>query len=313
MIKKTLLFFSAVIFLLTNCTYNSQNISAYKIARIINKKKAIVFVDKNISSTIDFTRNKNKYTQTPSLEISDIQSPLTFVNCKFSDSIIAFRIHKNYATKTTFNKTITFINCKFSKYLNFRQSEFKEAVIFVNCTFSGEAHFEGSIFKGIQNEFKESSFEKICNFNSTNFSGNANFMNCVFYSNANFSNARFKEDVNFSACNFQDLTIFQNTLFKGETRFNYTVFDKKTFFINCQFEGNTKFHKIISKQNFRFERNICAKKFDLSSATFYTNFIFKDNHFNHLEFNLKKTNISDSCKTQIKNNYELQEKKIKIK
>ncbi len=267
------------------------------ILKYIQQGKDVFLANKKINGIIDFSDIPLSYSQTQKIAIIEINSALTFINCKFSDSIKIFAPKENHAYITHFNKPVTFINCEFSGHFNFRQAVFNNEVIFAQCKFNDEAHFEGVVFNTHNIDFKETSFNAKAKFTSSEFYGNLNFMSSKFYANAEFNNCFFNRNVNFASCDFKKLANFANIETRGYFKANYSIFSDKAYFNNAVFYKEVNFVKISSKKNFVFTKNNCLNKVDFSNAYFDNNLTLKNNIFKtgFTEFN--NVEITDSCKT----------------
>jgi len=282
---------------------NAGEISSKYIITKINKTENIEYVDKTITGVLDFSTISNKYTRNPAIEVAEINSAITFVNCHFTDSIIGFRVADAYADITKFTKSVTFIKCTFDKAVLFRQNEFNDIVEFSNCTFNDETRFEGVSFNNNNVYFHETTFEKRTKFTNATFSGNVTFMNAVFNSNFDFNNVHVKQNANFSACNFKMQANFGNTGIDGFLRLNYSIFDKKAYFQNCFFFGAIEAVKIVSKENFIFSRNTCYSYVNFENSNFSNNVEFSNNYFFKGKTTFENMTKSDSTIVNQENNH----------
>lgn len=289
-----------------------DNISSDNIINRINSNSEVVFVNRQIEGNLDFTKVNNIFTNTPALVIANVNSPLTFVECTFTDSIIGFLPDSNFAYLTSFNMPITFIKCKFEKDVNFRQTIFNSSVTFAQCEFNEEVHFEGSVFYGNLSDFKETTYNKLAKFTNASFYGSANFMNAQFNDIAEFNNCFFNRNATFSASNFVKSANFGNIEVRGYFKANYAIFSEKGYFDNCYFGYITDFVRITSKTNFIFTNNSFYHNTNFSEAFFDGNLNFSNNTFIKNNNKFDEFATSDSCNIIFDNNNTLLLNQLKV-
>lgn len=287
----------------TNVSENTgTDITPNQVIQKINNSENIQFVDKTITGNIDFTEIENIFVRSNAIGIAEINSAITFINCNFKDSIIAFEVVDEFATICYFNKPVTFINCTFDKNINFRQSTFKDNVEFSGCTFADETRFEGVFFNGNENNFRESTFEKLAKFTNATFSGDISFMNSVFNADAGFNNCFFDKNANFGACNYSEMANFGNIEVRGYFRANYSIYYKKAYFQDCIFNGKVEAVKINSKGDFVFAQNIFRNDANFNNSVFTGNFNFSKNLFIENKCSFEDIKVAKVSKIEIDDN-----------
>ncbi len=237
------------------------------------KNKNIVFVNQTFDEKIDFTQLK-AHIISKGLKVVDVKANITFINCRFKDSVIAFGQKGNFTIQTVFEGNLTFENCYFEKPVIFRQSKFYKDVKFKSDTFAGEVSFEGGIFLMPVN-FSENIYKKAAKFTSANFKSKVNFMNSNFEDLANFNNANFRDIVNFSASKFYGYTNFYN-LTTEDFLINYSHFYGLTFFNNGRFSGRAEFIKIQADSIFEMKNNLFSGQTKIIEPTFKQKSIFEN-------------------------------------
>lgn len=301
--------------ILMSCSETESNlgeITGNKIISMINNQQKIDFVDQTITGNIDFSEITNTYTKNPTISICDINSPMTFVNCHFTDSIIGFKVAKNYAYTANFTKPVTFINCTFDKNINFRQAIFNDVVEFSSCTFNDEARFEGTVFYANNTYFHESTFEKLAKFTNSSFYGNVSFMNAVFNSDAEFNNCFFNRNASFGACNYYGMANFGNIEVRGFFRINYSIYKQKAYFQDCIFNGKIEAVKINSNSNFIFNKNTCNSYVDFNNSAFSGIANLSGNYFIEGKTNFEYIQKSDDCEITTTDNKSISTNEMKI-
>jgi Pentapeptide repeats (9 copies) len=317
-ILKTIFTIITISFFLTSCNSSettstiSGEITGNNIISMINNQEKINFVDQTITGNIDFSAITNTYTKNPTIAICEINSPITFANCHFTDSIIGFKVAENYAYTANFMKPVTFINCTFDKNINFRQAVFNDVVEFSGCTFNDEARFEGSVFYANNTYFHESTFEKLAKFTNSSFYGDVSFMNAVFNSDAGFNNCFFNRNANFGACNYKEMANFGNIEVRGFFRMNYSIYKQKAYFQDCIFDGKIEAVKINSNSNFVFSRNACNSYVDFNNSAFSGIANLSENYFIEGKTNFDYIQKSVDCEIITADNKSISTSDVKI-
>lgn len=306
--KKITIFSFVLIAFLYSCNTSelgiNTNINSEKIISNINNGKQIVFVEKQISGKINFSKINNIYTFTPAIAVAEVNVPITFVGCTFTDSIVGFYPDSNFAYVTIFNKPVTFIKCTFEKAVNFRQNTFNQDVVFAQCNFVEESHFEGSVFNGNTNDFKEVTYGDYVKFTNASFYGNANFMNSEFSHRVDFNNCFFNRNVSFSASNFVLTADFTNLSVNGDFKANYANFSEKAYFDNCSFYNKSDFVKIITKGAFILKNSSFYNDANFNKMQTGEKLIFSNNYF-FTTNSFDEFSVLDSCYLEIENNYKI--------
>ncbi len=298
-----ILLFSVILFFgCKNSKTTEKELNADFILNKINKSEKVEIVSSEIRGNIDFTSVADKYTRNPNIGVAEIDVPLVFVDCHFTDSISGFRIEDKYAYVCVFNKPVTFMNCTFDKDVNFRQNSFNDVVEFTGCTFSGEVKFEGAVFYANDAFFRDNTYEKKVKFTNSSFYGNVTFMNGLFQEVASFNNCFFNRNSNFSNCNFKNTSNFENIQSNGFFKLNYSIFDQKVYFSNCNFQGRTEFVKIHSKLNFTFNDCTVNNFLNFNESVFKTELYVKNNLFLQNNTNFENLKKSSDCKFEISDN-----------
>ena len=181
---KTLLFITAL--LLVASVSAQKKILATEIITKINNGESVTIKDATISGVLDLTKLKNMkqlshIDNTTKEYLSVVTSELSFLNCVFTDDVLAhvWEEKPNTSYRTNFAEKVTFANCTFKSQSSFKHSEFKRGGNFEGTTFYQEA-----------------------NFKHASFSGNVLFNNCTFYELADFKHTSFAGSINFIKSQF---------------------------------------------------------------------------------------------------------------
>ena len=274
MLKKQFLIIIFLFFIVscTNSNTLSDNISASKIIKLINKNRDILIIDKTIEGDLDFTKIQNIHARSQQIIVADVEVSITFINCKFEGNIIGFSVNENKnAIITVFEKNFTFINCEFNGEINLRQNEIKGPVDFSKSIFNKKVSLEGITFWHSNNSFSSTTFNDEVKFSSSVFYGKTTFLESVFKSSASFSKCFFMQKVNFGVCNFYGYTNFYHLHCNAQFAANYTNFHDEVYFNNANFYSKTDFVEIYSKKSINF-----------TDAVFYSNTKFNNSTFNNI-------------------------------
>ena len=176
----------------------------------------------------------------------------------------SIKVAENHFKEAIFSGNAFFDSARFKGRVNFSVSSFKGEARFINTQFLAEPNNNE-----IENDFRESVFERNVSFENINFQGRvdftySNFMgetsfadinveNCIFnhmefnkikfidincknIKNYIFENLTFKDTLSFENLNINEL-VFDDVIFKGIVTFNETRLNNKPHFINCTFSN----------------------------------------------------------------------------
>lgn len=208
--------------------FAQQTIKAQDIIKEISDGRSVTHKNVTIEGYLDFTDLKNRRKTQSSFELfgkgndqyeSTVEGAVTFVNCVFTDDVIAY-YHEERDNDTFiahFEEDAIFQNCTFKRKSEFKYSEFEE-----------KADFSGSIFNREAN-FKYAEFSDTPNFAKANFRDDANFKYAEFPQGANFESATFLQLANFKYTKFRTPLNIKNVAFRGEEDFKYTRVNGQSF------------------------------------------------------------------------------------
>ncbi len=208
--------------------FAQQTIKAQDIIREINDGHPVTYKNVTIEGYLDFTDLKNRRKTQSSFELfgnsndqyeSTVEGSITFVNCIFTDDVIAYyHVESDNDTFIAhFEEEVIFQNCTFKRKSEFKYSEFEE-----------KANFSGSVFNREAN-FKYAEFSDAPNFDNANFRDDANFKYAEFPQGANFESATFQQLANFKYAKFRTPLNIKNVAFHGEEDFKYTRVNGQSF------------------------------------------------------------------------------------
>ena len=176
----------------------------------------------------------------------------------------SIKVAENHFKEAIFSGNVFFDGAEFTGRVDFSISRFKGEARFVKTRFLAESNNNE-----IENNFRESVFERNVSFENINFQGrvdftysnfmgetlfaNTNIENCIFNhmefnkikflnidckntKNYIFENLTFKDTLSFEILNINEL-VFDNVIFKGIVTFNETRLNNKPHFINCTFSN----------------------------------------------------------------------------
>ena len=176
----------------------------------------------------------------------------------------SIKVAENHFKEAIFSGNVFFDGAEFTGRVDFSISRFKGEARFVKTRFLAESNNNE-----IENNFRESVFERNVSFENINFQGRVDFtysnfmgetlfadinvenyifnhmefnkikfidINCKNIKNYIFENLTFKDTLSFEILNINEL-VFDNVIFKGIVTFNETRLNNKPHFINCTFSN----------------------------------------------------------------------------
>jgi len=220
--------FTIILAVFATITYGQTTIKAQDIINEINNGRAVTHKNVTIEGYLDLTDLRNRKHSESSFDFfgkgndtyeSSVETSLTFVNCTFTDDVIAYyHVERDNDTFIAhFEEDVVFQNCTFKRKSEFKYSEFEE-----------NADFSGSVFNREAN-FKYAEFSDAPNFSNVNFRDDANFKYAEFPQGASFQEAAFMQLANFKYTKFRTPLNLKNIQFRGEEDFKYTKVDGHSF------------------------------------------------------------------------------------
>lgn len=237
---KTLIFLLGIV--VTMNLSAQETINADEIIVMINRGDAVNLKGLKVVGDLDLTNLGNRQQERRNKDsfFSKVEVELTFVNCTFTDDVLAFYCedYSDRRYRADFGKAVTFIDCTFKGETSFKYSLFPEEVVFNNNIFSHEANF------------KYSKFRKETSFMGCRFQDEANFKYADFSGFVNFHEAAFEEEASFKYAKFPDGAMFSNAHFYEEVDFKYTEYSGDMVFEGTQFDGEVdqKYSHILSNR-----------------------------------------------------------------
>ncbi len=220
-----------------------------------------------------------------------INSQLTFKDCVFEDSLVAFRLAKQKATFCLFRGDVTFDNCQFDDGFYAKEAFFDLNVQFSQCFFKKTASFEGATFRGQYLLFRdchfaaEAQFQRIeswgtTDFLRTQFGGIASFAQAICYGKALFASTKFLRYADFSGFSaqrniafnyalFYDQAVFSEGAFLNRAEWIKAVFTKAALFESTHFSGAVQMNEAHFKDSLVLRNTFFGKtKPDVSGCRF---------------------------------------------
>lgn len=146
-----------------------------------------------------------------------ITNSISFVNCTFSDNVLAYIPDKDsgYTFVANFEDKVTFKDCTFKRKSMFKYSDFKD-----DTNFSGSKFMDDSTFKYAE-------FNKDISFENTFFDEPATFKYAEFNRFVSFANSTFKETATFKYTDFSNGVSFNNAKFEEDLDIKYVKISGK--------------------------------------------------------------------------------------
>ena len=205
--------------------FSQKKVKATSILNAIKNGKDITYKNTTIEGVLDFTFMNDALKKLPkrrtgwwgtsnsdNLVKKEITSKISFVNCTFTDDVLAYIPDEDsgYTFTADFEKEVVFSNCTFERKALFKYSKFAK-----------NADFRSAKFKD-DSTFKYAKFNQSSAFNHTVFQESATFKYSTFRENVSFENAVFEETATFKYTKFKDGVSFKNVKFKEDLNIKYT-------------------------------------------------------------------------------------------
>lgn len=249
----------ALLFNISSCMIAQENDDIVKVSsleRSITKGKDIYLSGAIIEGKLDFTKLTDYYVEGPHTKRGMISSSITFINCSFSDNILAYKREGKTDHRISFIKNLTFINCEFNADVILKEIVVNGLANFSKSTFEGIVDIEGADFRSIDNYFAECIFNGKFKAQRTRFNGNVNFLKSEFFALASFQHATFNGDVQFGACVFYDH--LDLSLIKATDNYimNYVILHKKAIMNNGNYMGRVEFQQTVFNAAIEMKGNV---------------------------------------------------------
>ncbi len=224
-----------------------------------------------------------------SFRISQFKSETIFTNTKFQANQNDSDIIENQFLRVVFIGKTIFNNATFKARVSFRISQFKEEVRFTRAQFLAEKDNN----KIIENDFRETIFEREVSFDNVIFQTGISFAfsqfknevrlsinNFLYAKNINFidivfgklvlQKELFEKSVNFKRCIFLQDVNFKDYTF-NEIAFNTCTFKESAYFNNSNFTKGVDFHEC------EFEKTACFYGVKFDETPNFSQALFKGN------------------------------------
>ncbi|HEB9311372.1 TPA: pentapeptide repeat-containing protein [Campylobacter coli] len=221
--------------------------------------------------------------------LSQFKSEANFANTKFQASQNDSNIIENQFLRVVFIGKTIFNHATFKARVDFRLSQFKEEVRFIETQFLAEKDSN----KIIENDFRETIFEREVSFDNVIFQTGISFAfsqfknevrlsisNFLYAKNINFidivfgklvlQKELFEKSVNFKRCIFLQDVNFKDYTF-NEIAFNTCIFKENAYFNNSNFTKGVDFHEC------EFEKTACFYGVKFDETPNFSQALFKSN------------------------------------
>ncbi|HEB9313642.1 TPA: pentapeptide repeat-containing protein [Campylobacter coli] len=212
-----------------------------------------------------------------------------FIETQFLAEQNNSKIIENEFREVIFEGRASFFNATFKARVSFRISQFKEEVRFTRAQFLAEKDNN----KIIENDFRETIFEREVSFDNVIFQTGISFAfsqfknevrlsisNFLYAKNINFidivfgklvlQKELFEKSVNFKRCIFLQDVNFKDYTF-NEIAFNTCIFKENAYFNNSNFTKSVDFHEC------EFEKTACFYGVNFDETPNFSQALFKSN------------------------------------
>lgn len=258
---------------------NKAVIKADEIIAQINAGKKIFYENKLIDGALDFTKVKKSYIESRATVRHEINSPITFLGCRFNGKIIAATEKTGIKHWLNFNKNLTFIDCEFDEELLIKEASVAGIVNFSQSKFRKKMYFEGVHFKGRATYFRQTEYRDKAIFHRAVFEGDAIFMNAVFNDACGFQNIIVKGNAQFNAANFNGYAEFSKTICFGNFAMNEANVAGTIDFTGSRFFGDCRFYNTKFAGSARFNQIIFYGETDFTGSEANQELLHRQNRF----------------------------------
>ncbi|OOX88700.1 hypothetical protein BOQ00_08660 [Campylobacter coli] len=265
-----------------NCNFKNQII-----ARELYFKNEVIFCQCVFDAVVDFS--KTKFDSRVDFSLSVFKGEVRFIGTQFQAEQNNSKIIENNFREVIFEGRASFFNATFKARVSFALSQFKEEVRFIRAQFLAEQ----SNSKIIENDFRETIFEREVSFDNAIFRTGISFAfsqfknevrlsinNFLYTKNINFvdivfgklvlQKEFFEKSVNFKRCIFLQDINFKDYTF-NEITFNTCTFKENAYFNNSNFTKGVDFHES------EFEKTACFYGVNFDETPNFSQALFKSN------------------------------------
>lgn len=200
---KFLYLFAFLLIFLNSCKKGAEDeIEAETIIARIADEKPVMLEGKTITGKLDFTKAGKPIATHLNFARTIVEVPVTFHNCTFRDSVIAYRRSEHGGYATTFMHNLSILKCNLNYGLNVRASKILGDFNFVENLCYGKLEANAAHLKGKRNSLSRTRFIKEVNLDNTLIDGSLRAMRSHFEGGFSARRADFRGDLVLGRCIF---------------------------------------------------------------------------------------------------------------
>ena len=203
MIRRTFFALSLLLFALASCQNAEDNtVKAADILKKLAKGETVVYSGKKITGVLDFTKAGRAKAVHLNLARTRIAGGVTFHECTFEDSVIAFRQDPLGGYATSFGQNLSFLKCQLKQGLDLSSSQVGGDFNFVESICYGPLKVNTALLEGKRNSLSYSKFIGKVQINNSLVIGDLRVMEAEFRDKLSARRSDFRGDLVFGRCLF---------------------------------------------------------------------------------------------------------------
>lgn len=240
--------------------------AAGEVINSINKGKAVLIKDRIITDDLDFSKIKRHDVFSSSLEIANVEVPVTFLNCIFMGKVTTNGMQSQRQVNTHFSSSITFEACDFRNEADFSNITVDGMANFTGAIFREKAQFNNVTFKGRQAYFTAMSSEKLFSMQESRIEGSIDFFKAKVAGKLSFQSSDFWGIARFSDLDCNGKSDFSLTFFRSDALFTYANFGGEFRMANTSVAGRLDLISISFQNNVWLSNAVFSGKVNLTKT-----------------------------------------------
>lgn len=232
---------------------------AKDITKLINKGKAVLFVNAIIKGDLDFSDIDDREMTAPNSFVAHVPSTIYFQSCVFLGDVKGNGYKeingKKIPVKVRFTRDVQFMDCDFRKNVDFNDAEFQASANFSKSAFRGETQFNNILCMGHKNQWWELEADSTFMMCGSTFRGDLNLMDAQFkqdaslqginVNNLQISNLKADGRLDLSNANINGFLLFNYGNCGDDVQLSFGKFDGRTDIIGTTFNGRCEMERSL--------------------------------------------------------------------
>ena len=227
---------------------------AKDITKLINKGKAVLFVNAIIKGDLDFSDIDDREMTDPNSFVAHVPSTIYFQSCVFLGDVKGNGYTEINGKKIPV-KDVQFMDCDFRKNVDFNDAEFQASANFSKSAFRGETQFNNILCMGHKNQWWELEADSTFMMCGSTFRGDLNLMDVQFkqdaslqginVNNLQISNLKADGRLDLSNANINGFLLFNYGNCGDDVQLSFGKFDGRTDIIGTTFNGRCEMERSL--------------------------------------------------------------------